>query len=394
MIRNKKRALQFGAGNIGRGFLGQLFNQSGYEIIFVDIDENLVSLLNKKRSYPLRIVGDNPQELLIKNVRAVNIKEEGRVVEEVSNCQIMATAVGPNSLTGIAPLIAQGLVRRREAKIEEPLNIIIAENLVEAAKVFKSYIKEYLLEGYESYLENHLGLVKSVVSRMVPLLTPEMKKKNPLLITVEEYSILPVDKYGFKGKIPKIEGIVPYENLKAYEEQKLFIHNAGHALFAYLGYLKGYKYIHQAVEDSQIYKIVWGALQESGKALNKKHKFTSQEQETHIKDLLKRFANRDLGDTVGRVGRDPLRKLSPQERLIGAAKLSLEYEIKPLNLVKGIAAALRYDNPDDEEAVELSRDLRAKGLDWVLEKVCALGPEDELSKMIKGETDTLAVRSW
>jgi mannitol-1-phosphate 5-dehydrogenase len=203
------------------------------------------------------------------------------------------------------------------------------------------------------------------------------------LITVEEYSILPVDKQGFKGKIPRIKGVVPYENLKAYEEQKLFIHNAGHALFAYLGYLKGYKYIYEAVEDERIYEIVRGALEESGKALNKKHRFTPQEQEAHIKDLIKRFANRDLGDTVARVGRDPLRKLSPRERLIGAARLSLKYGIKPLNLVKGIAAALRYDNPGDKEAVELSRNLGTKGLDWVLKEVCGLEEKSELSKMVK-----------
>jgi len=48
---NKKKMIQFGAGNIGRSFIGQLFSRSGYEVVFVDINKELIKEVNKKRVF-------------------------------------------------------------------------------------------------------------------------------------------------------------------------------------------------------------------------------------------------------------------------------------------------------------------------------------------------------
>ncbi len=381
--REMKKAVQFGAGNIGRGFLGQLFFESGYETVFIDIDEFLVSELNRCRSYPLQIVGDNPGELLIEKVRAVNGRDIRAVAEEISGAHIMATAVGVGALRSVAPLIARGMEERAKLKVKEPVNLIIAENLLQSASVIKGYIFEDIADTYKAYAEEHLGLVASVISRMVPVVPEEMRKKNILSVMAEEYAILPVDRRGFKKDVPFLKGMVAYDNLKAYEERKLFIHNCGHAIAAYLGYLHGYRYIYEAISDEKIREKVTGALRESGQALIKKHGFSAEKQEAHINDLLRRFGNVALRDTVARVGKDPLRKLGPQDRLIGAAKLALEYGIKPAYLSGGIVAALRYDNPEDPGAVGLSRDLQEKGIDWVLENICGLDKNRELAGMIK-----------
>ena len=172
-----KKAVLFGAGNIGRGFLGQLFSQSRYEVIFVDVNKEIVNLLNEKGAYPLKIVGEHPQEIIIKNVQAVNTQNEEKVREEISECEIMATAVGASALKSVSLLIVQGLIRRIERN-KKPLDIIICENLVNAAKVLKSYIIENIPQNYLSYLDTHLGLVESVVSRMVPVLSPTARKKR------------------------------------------------------------------------------------------------------------------------------------------------------------------------------------------------------------------------
>jgi mannitol-1-phosphate 5-dehydrogenase len=295
----------------------------------------------------------------------------------------MATAVGARNLPRVASLIAEGMRQRADFGVKKPINLIICENLPRASNVFKKYLLREIESEYRDYLDSHLGLVEAVVSRMVPVIPLEIRKKNPTFIMVEEYSILPVDKKGFKEKIPKIKGMVPYENLHPYEEQKLFIHNAGHAICAYLGYLKGYKYIYQAIEDNQIHKIVRAALEESGKALIKKHGFTPAEEKSHIEDLIERFANRALGDTIARVGRDPIRKLGPDERLIGSAKLALQYGTIPENISKGIAAALLFDRKDDEEARKLSQMRKKEGINAVLEKICRIDPEEPLGRLIK-----------
>jgi len=379
-----KVAIQFGAGSIGRGFLGQLFSQSGYETVFVETREEIVAYLNRTHSYRLKIVGKGSRELIIRKVRAINARNTEKIGKEIEKAEIMATAVGVRNLPAVAFLVAKGMSIRANKKIEEPINLIVCENLPEAGKVFKDYLRQQIDAKYRQYLDSHLGLVETVVSRMVPLVPPEVQKRDPTFIMAEEYSKLPVDKKGFKGKIPLIKGMIPYDNLFAYEEQKLFIHNTGHTICAYLGYLKGYKYIWEAIEDRRIYKIVRGALEETGRALVKKHNFKPDEQQTHIKNLLERFANRALGDTIVRVGRDPIRKLGPQERLVGAAKLAYQYGIIPENVSRGIAAALLFDaEEEDKEAKKLTQMRRKEGIDTILRKICQVDLRDRLTVLIK-----------
>ena len=381
--RKMKKAVQLGAGNVGRGFLGQLFFESGYETVFIDVNELLVSELNRCRSYRLQIVGDNPKELLIERVRAIQGGDVRAVAKEIGDAYIMATAVGVEALPSVAPLIARGMEERAKRKVKRPLNLIIAENLLQAADIVKGHIFESVPGRYKTYVKEHLGLVGSVISRMVPVVPGGMRRKDPLSLMAEEYASLPVDKRGFKGEVPFLKGMVAYDNLEAYEERKLFTHNCGHALAAYLGYLHGYRYIDEAINDEGIKGKVAGALGESGQALVRKHSFGVEEHKEHINDLLRRFGNAALKDTVARVGKDPLRKLGPRDRLIGAARLAREYGLKPEYLSGGIAAALHYDNPEDEQAVKLSRDIKEKGIDWVLENICGLDRKEELAGMIK-----------
>ena len=378
-----KKAVQFGAGNIGRGFLGQLFFESGYETVFVDVKEDVLALLNEKRQYALRIVGDRPQEITVKNVRAVNSKDAAAVAAEISSADLIGTAVGAGILKFIAPLVAKGFEKRLAERSEVPLNIIICENLMDVGKIFKDMVLASLSEQGRKEVEGKLGFVEAVVSRMVPVIPEELSRKDPLLVLAEAYKELPVDRPGFRGEIPKITGVIPIDNFHAYEERKLFTHNAGHAISAYLGYKKGYTYIYEAVKDKEIRGVVLGAvMDESGKALIKKHGFRPADYQAHVNDLLQRFANVALGDTVARVGKDPVRKLRPADRLIGGAKLALEYGLKPVNFLKGIKAALSYDNPDDKDAVHLQALLKTKGVDSVLAEICGLTPEDELFRMI------------
>lgn len=205
-------------------------------------------------------------------------------------------------------------------------------------------------------------------------LPPQIQKKDPTLVMSEEYSLLPVAKSGFKGEIPRVRGLLPCHNFLAWEERKLFPHNLGHAVSAYLGYLKGYTYIWEAIKDPEILEKVKGALREAGRAVVKKHKLSPQEEEEHEEDLLKRFSNQALGDTVFRVGRDPLRKLGSEERLVGGAKLALGWRVVPEEISLGIAACILYDYPEDKQARKLSLLRREKGIDFILQKVCGLDP--------------------
>ena len=377
-----KKALHFGAGNIGRGFLGQLYSQSGWETVFVDVDQRVVSALNERKNYKIEILGDENYFIEVKNVRAVDGRNIEAVANEIADADLLGTSVGGAILKHIAPAMAAGLAKRARGGAG-PISVLICENLLEAGRILKELLVRNAPDDQcRAYIEKKVGFAETVVSRMVPVVPDEKRAADPLYIGVEAYAILPVDKRGFPAGLPDIKGLEFHDNLEAYEERKLFTHNCGHSLCAYFGREKGYEYIWQAVTDPEIRAKVLAALDETSRALIRKHKFTVGEQQAHVDDLLRRFANRNLGDTVARVGRDPIRKLGPRDRLIGAARLVMETGGEPKNLLAGIRSALRYRNADDPAAVELGKMIDQHGVAHVLEKVCGLQPGEKLCRMI------------
>lgn len=384
------KAVQFGAGNIGRGFTGQLFSESGMEVVFVEVVPELVRLLNERRSYPIRIASDEPRIVTVSNVRAVDGRDVAAVADEIPTADLMCTAVGVNVLPHVAPSIAAGVKARADAGVTEPINIIICENMQHMAEFLKGEVTKSLPASYHAYLDERIGFVESVVGRMVPIMTEEQKREDPLLVVVEPYKHLPVSRAGIKGILPRIEGVEPKDNFQGYVDRKLYTHNAGHAAAAYFGYLKGYEYVYQAVEDEQISAAVRAALSETGRALIARHGFSPDEHREHTEDLLRRFANRALGDQIIRVGGDPLRKLGAEDRLVGGAKLALEYGIFPTNLCKAIAAALHFDPPGDRSAPVVQRLLKERGVACTLCEVSGLSEDSALTGEIVRQYDAVA----
>ena len=346
-----KQAVMYGGGNIGRGFIGATLSQSGYEVTFIDVAEPVVKALSENHQYPVRYVStDGYEDVIIENVTAVNGNDIEAASEAIANCDIMATAVGARILKFIIGNIVAGL-RKRWARTDAPLNIIICENLMDANLVLEKMLKEQLTEEECKIFDERVGLVEASIGRMVPVQTEEMKDGNPMRVCVERYGFLPTDKAAFKGEIPEIKNMVPFAPFDFYIKRKLYIHNMGHATCAYLGNLMGLDYIYQAIDVPEIRVLVQNAMLESAMALSKYYSVDLNGILMHITDLLGRFTNAALGDTTARVGGDPGRKLSANDRLIGAAALALEQSITPAYIAVGTAAGLkRYI--DEAEGME------------------------------------------
>ncbi len=378
-----KEAVIFGAGNIGRGFIGQLFSESGYRVTFVDVDQPLLAALNRRGAYTIRLVTDeHAEEVEVGPVNGIHAGEHAAVAAAVARAEIAATAVGAAALKHIAPLLAAGIARRRAAGIDATLNIIVCENLKSAAATLRELVAAALSADDHDFMARHIGFVDTVIGRMVPPLTPELRSQDPSLIIVEPYKELPVDRAGFVGEPPAIVGMMPYAPFAFFTERKLYIHNAGHAVLAYLGYRAGYEYGYQALADDEIFFQVRGAMEESALALTRKYRPPAGALRGHMDDLLKRFANRALGDTIVRLGRDPLRKLARADRLVGAALNALSQAVTPTHLVTGIVAGLHFAHPADPIAQELQARLRRDGIGRVLEEVCGLAPDEPLFAII------------
>jgi len=373
----------YGGGNIGRGFIGKVFADSGYEVCFLDIMQDIIDEMNARGEYTVRIVSnDGEQDTTVRPVRAVNSLTDA-AIDEIVNCEIMATAVGVNVLPKIAPVIARGMVARME-RTGRPLDVILCENQLGADELMRGWIYEKLDDEQRAWADQNLGLVEASIGRMVPPLTPEMRAKDKLLICVEPYCELPVDRDAFKGPIPQLAGLIPYSPFEFYIKRKLFLHNGGHALCAYLGYEKGYEYIWQAIADPEIYDAAKASMMASAAALVAKFgEGVRQNVESNVTHLLYRFQNRALKDTVARVGADPVRKLRRNDRIVGAALFAIEQGVDPAPIVKGILAALRFDRAEDATAPQVQQALREGGIDRVLEQYMGLSPEEPLYGMIK-----------
>lgn len=292
----KKKMLQFGAGNIGRSFIGQLFSRSRYEVIFVDINKELVKELNKKRKYKLAIKRNElPDEIiLIENVRAINGGDKEAVIREIADADIVATAVGKHALPQIVQVIALGLQLRYKKRRKNPLDIIIAENIRNGADYLRKELENFLPEEYP--FDKLVGLVESSIGKMVPLMKEEDKKKDLLWVFAEPYNTLIVDKKGFKNPLPQVRDLWAVENIKAYVDRKLFIHNLGHSASAYIGYQYNSEitFIYEALEVPGIYKTVRECMKQSAVALNGVYPndLTLPDLQNHIDDLLFRFQNK------------------------------------------------------------------------------------------------------
>ena len=378
------KAVMYGAGNIGRGFIGALFAQSGYQVSFVDVVEATVQALNRDRQYPVRIVwGDGYEEQMIQGVSAVDGRDPQAVAQAIDQADIMATAVGVNVMKYIAPVIAQGL-KLRCAAGRGPLNIIICENLLDANKVMEGMLKEHLTPQEQQWFDQNVGLVEASIGRMVPVQTPQMQSGNPLRVCVERYGFLPVDKDAFRGEIPNIQRLVPYSPFDYYIRRKLYVHNMGHATCAYLGMLEGHEYIYESIQEAEVRLICQSAMTESALALSKCYGVEAGGIMDHVFDLLTRFENRALGDTCARVGGDTTRKLKATDRLIGPARLCLEHDVIPAFICLGAAAAVRAHLEGSGQAQTRQNAQR------VLQEVSGLTEQEPLMGMILGLYEKVA----
>ena len=205
-----KKAIMYGGGNIGRGFIGQVLYNSGYDVSFVDVNKELLGMLNTEKQYPVRILNEQGYEdIWIKNVSGIDGNDLESVSDAIADADICATAVGVNVLKFTAKPFAEGIKKRFAKKDAKPLDIIICENLIGADVYLRDLISEILSDEDKKLLDN-VGFVEASIGRMVPVQTETMKDGNPLRVCVERYDRLPVDKTAFRGEIPNIENLVPF----------------------------------------------------------------------------------------------------------------------------------------------------------------------------------------
>lgn len=392
-----KQLLQIGAGNIGRGYMAQLFHEAGYHVVFADALDPMVEALNSAGGYTLRVLdahAGSAREIRVEPVRAISISDAPALAREVRNASVIATAVGVNNLPRLAEPLARALASRRDAGLPG-IDIYLCENTLDAGRELRDAVclaaeASPDRSDLAAWIRENVGFAGTSVARMVPVIPDEERRRDPLLVVADAYRPLPYDARACRHEPPEVADFSPRENFPAEVERKLFLYNMCHGSLAYLGAPRGYRYVHETLHDGELREVFLGAAREAARALEREYPrdITREGNEEIIADILVRYGNPLLQDTISRVGRDPLRKLGRRDRLVGAALLCERHGIEPRSIERIILQALSYRDPEDPAAVRLEEMIRTLPPEAVLREVCGLERNSPVAERL------LADASW
>ncbi|KAL2052404.1 hypothetical protein ABVK25_007276 [Lepraria finkii] len=371
------KAVHFGGGNIGRGFVAEKLHQSGFEVVFVDVVDKLIEQLQSVPKYTVTEIGGEGEKVnSITNYRAINSKtHEAEAIKEISTADMVTCAVGPNILKFIAPVIAKAIDARTDST---PLAVVACENMIGATDKLAEFIKDpkNTPEDRVSSIDDRARFANSAIDRIVPGQDPDAG----LNVKIESFYEWVVDKTPFAPHgPPKVDAIKWVDDLLPYIERKLFTVNTGHAAAAYYGHTRGKRTIAAALDDKEIHDIVRECLAETSHLIVNKHGITVQEQKDYVEKIVKRISNPHLEDVVERVGRAPLRKLGRQERFVGPAHHLAEQGDKYTALLGAMEQAFNFvDVEGDDESFELGKMLKSMDATSIVSKVCGLEKTDKM----------------
>lgn len=372
------QAVHFGAGNIGRGFVGLLLHEAGYHVTFVDVSDGLISALAAAESYTVHEVGPGAQDHVVTDFSAINSKSaEDDAVAAIAAADVVTCAVGPTVLKFIAPVIAKALAARTGAT---PVAIMACENAINATDTLRGYIQDAVTD---TAVLGKAVFANTAVDRIVPQQPADAR----LDVYVEPFFEWAIESGPFGDKTPEIPGVHWVPDLAPYIERKLFTVNTGHATTAYFGAAAGAHAIAEALAKPEVRERVEKVLHETKELIVKKHGFPADQQEEYLQSILVRFSNPGLTDTVERVGRQPLRKLSRHERFVGPAAELAELGLPTEGLVAAIGAALQFDVPSDPQSVELKSLLSSRSPEAFVEEVTGLSSDDALYQPVLREVE-------
>lgn len=359
-----------------------MLHESGYDICFVDVREDVVEALKTKRRYDVVKADEAGEHISVDRVTALHSENEAdEVVQRLAEADLITTAVGPSVLPVVAPAIAKGLLERVRLG-GAPVNVIACENMVGGSEALRGYVMEHVPDERAEAVEKIAGFPNAAVDRIVP-----EQDTTGIDVLVEPYFEWVVDASQIKEKHPNVSGITYVKGLGPYIERKLLTVNTGHSAIAYLGYIRGKLTIHAALEDGEVRETASKTLEETGLLLIKEYGFDPDEHREYRHKVLHRFGNPHISDEVTRVARAPIRKLGRNERFVSPALRLLDIGYAPVHLAEVIAAVLRYDGSGDEEAEELQQTVHAEGERSGLARYAGLEEDHPLVNLVLERAD-------
>lgn len=374
-----KKAVHFGAGNIGRGFIGEILFENGFEIAFVDVNEKIIDALNDRGSYEIEIAEDGQRHVAVSGVRGINNgKNPEQVVAAIAEADLITTAIGPNILPYIAGLVAEGIEARMVAGNNQAIDVLACENMIGGSEFLYEEVQKHLSEAGLAYAEEFVGFPNAAVDRIVPAQSHE----DPLFVVVEPFNEWVVETSRMKNPALKLDKVHYEEDLEPFIERKLFSVNSGHATSAYTGAFFGAKTILEALQNADVKEKVEAVLAEIRSLLIAKWNFDEAALVEYHKIIISRFENPFIVDDVTRVARTPIRKLGYDERFIRPIRELRERGLAYTHLLQTVAYVFKYQDANDEQSVQLQTLLAEKPLIEVVAEVTGLKDQELLAEIV------------
>lgn len=375
-----KKAIIWGAGRIGRGFVADLLHEGGYFIDFVDINRELVDAMNANGVYSIFKADASGirKEVIDSGFRAHHTSDDLSALFLDEDC-LIDVAVFKNDLDAVADMLVPYICLRAQKLPASKLDIITNVNMVSPELAFRKLLEERLTGEARRYLDGSIGISGIFMMCISPDAKPEMLLEDPLAVYNNGFFEQGVDAHAFLGRKPEAPRMRLSERLEAEEARKLYTLNMAHCAMAYLGKPIGYVTSFEAVNDQSIAGILDGALDEAGIGLKAEFGFTDEETAEWKKIIFDLLYNPYMADPLFRLGADSRRKLSGNDRLMMPAKLCLEAGTVPANLIKIILAGYEFEN-DDPGTQYVRALVSGKGL---AEAFCEVGSIDKDTQLYR-----------
>ncbi|BBI33570.1 mannitol dehydrogenase family protein [Cohnella abietis] len=388
------KAIIFGGGKIARGFIAHLLYLSKAEIVFVDVNEQLVSMLNNRDHYRVHIMGADHKSADIKGFSGLSLSDAEGIAKVWEEADVAFTSVGGKNLSALAKSMAAAFALRCQKPFTKPFQIITCENWKRPAAELKLEVRKHLTDDQIQLFDQWVGIAEAAVMRSAVEPPQALIDADPLCVCVQDHWELPVDLDAVVGEPPEIEHVRYISQFGGFLERKIFTNNTGNATISYLGNLKKHLLVSDAANDADIEQLLDVVYGETGKALSAEYGIPLPEQIEFAHKAKKKYQDANIVDYVERHARDPIRKLGPEDRLVGAARLAERHGIEPMGIATAIAAALYYDQPSDPFAVVLKERRESEGVVNVMTDICGIAEDEPLGKLVQSRIVWLQMKGW
>ncbi|NQZ66146.1 MAG: hypothetical protein HRT99_02960 [Mycoplasmatales bacterium] len=369
-----KKAVQIGAGNIGRGLNGYVLSKNNYDITFLDVSTDLIEKINKIKKYKVIQKGKNSKIDEVLGYKGINIISENSLASQaIAESELVFISIGISNLHNLKRLFLDAIEKRMNLGIEKPLNIVAIENGINASNVLKNEIKPLLNDYQNNYCNKYIAFVNCAVDRIVP-----NQRKENLDVDVEVFFELVFDANKWIGE--KIKLVKYSDSLEKFIERKLFMLNATHSLIAWYGIKNKFNYINEFTKHMELVERIKKLLGNFVNLIAHKSDFSIEELNEYSIKILERISNKDINDDVTRVGRGVKRKVGYNDRFMRPILYGYKNKIDVTEIVKALAYAFSGLDFDDFEVKEINEYIKKHSLEKAIKKYT--GANDEITEEI------------